>query len=72
MTKKSSTDSDIWKDVTLPVDMFIEYMKSSFPVVFVDMTYDLMLNMIPFGIYNSIGVIISSHFPTYGGMGIYT
>ena len=35
--------------------MFIEYLKSSIPVVFVDMTYDLMMNMIPFGIFNSIG-----------------
>ena len=35
--------------------MFIEFMKSSNPVVFVDMTYELMLNMIPFGIYNAIG-----------------
>ena len=35
--------------------MFIEYLRSSIPVVFVDMTYELMLNIISFGIYNAIG-----------------
>ena len=35
--------------------MFIEYLQSSLPVAFVDVTYDFMMNMIPFGIFNSIG-----------------
>ena len=35
--------------------MFIEFMKSPYPVVFVDMTYELLLNMIPTGIYNDFG-----------------
>ena len=50
--KKSTIDSEIWKNIQLPVDMFIEFMKSPYPVVFVDMTYELLLNMIPTGIYN--------------------
>ena len=52
--KKSSTNADVWKDMTHPVDMFIQYLKSSLPVAFVDVTFDLMLNLIPYGIFKSI------------------
>ena len=44
----------MWKDVTHPVDMFIEYLQSCLPVAFVDVTYDLMFNLIPYGIFKSI------------------
>ena len=52
---KSTIDSKIWKNISQPVEMFIEFMKSPYPVVFVDMTYELLLNMIPTGIYNDFG-----------------
>ena len=38
--RKSSTDENVWKDITHPVDMFIEYLQSCLPVAFVDVTYD--------------------------------
>merc|ERR1712197_4910 len=50
--KVSTINSNIWKSVSEPVEMFIIFMKSPFPVAYVDMTYEFLLNMIPTGIYN--------------------
>ena len=50
--KVSTIDSNIWNGVSEPVEMFIIFMKSPFPVAYVDMTYEFLLNMIPTGIYN--------------------
>ena len=50
--KVSTIDSNIWNNISELVEMFIIFMKSPFPVAYVDMTYEFLLNMIPTGIYN--------------------
>ena len=52
--KTPSTHTDVWKNMENPLDMFVELLKSSIPVAYVDVTYNFMFNIIPQGIFRSI------------------
>ena len=49
--KKSSTSSNIWKNLNDHNTLFNQFLRSEFPTAYVDITFDLLLNSIDMGIF---------------------
>ena len=51
VNKKSSTTSNVWKDLHDHNALFNQFLQSEFPTAYVDITFDLLLNSINQGIF---------------------
>ena len=47
----TSAESNAWNGIKNSKQIFIQLMKSSIPVAYVDITYDFLKNFMPFGVF---------------------